>query len=171
VLVCLKNVQFDRKDERRDLIRDLCISAYPDVLPWQVRQACLDQAIEMNDSPIPCSKECLEDLYYSYLSHLLSPLDGNDAARHDAELVREYCEWSVGLQPRPNKRQDRLENFLNIASRSSIQHKRYIRDKMLLLKFAVIIGKDDLVLDLGKKEVSWTFCVKHWLMKLFLPLL
>lgn len=147
----MQNIQFDRRGERRDLVRDLCISAYPDVQPWQVRQACLDNIVDQSDSRTHCSEECLEDLYYSYLSRLLSPSDGNDAARHDPELVKEYCEWSVGLQPRLSKRPERLENFLNVASRSSIQHKRYTRDLMTLLQLAMVISKEDLVLDLGEK--------------------
>ena len=134
------------------MILDLCVSAYPDVLPWQVRQACLDDAVALDDSRIPGTQDDLENLYYSYLSNLLSPLDGNDAARHDDALVKEYCEWSVGLQPRPHKRPERLENFLNIASRSSIQHKRYRRDLMMLVEYAAVIAKDDLVLDLGKEH-------------------
>lgn len=150
MLESLHNIPFDRKEERRDLIRDLCVSAFPDIHPWQVRQACLDRPVNLEDSRIPNSDECLEAFYYSYLSHLLNPLDGNDVARHDAALVKEYCEWSVGLQPRLSKQPERLENFLNIASRSSIQHKRYTRDLMTLLEFAVVIGKDDLVFDLGK---------------------
>lgn len=97
-----------------------------------------------------CSCDDLEVLYYSYLSQLLHPFDGNDNARHDEELLEEYCEWSVGILPSPNKKADRVDNFLNIASRTSIQHTRYKRDLMMLLRLSVVIGKDDLVLDLGK---------------------
>ena len=91
-------------------------------------------------------------------SQLLSPLDGNDAARHDGALVKEYCEWSVGLQPRPTNRPERLENFLNIASKTNIQHKRYRRDLMVLLEYAAVIARDDLVLDLGKQCSVVRFC-------------
>jgi hypothetical protein len=92
----------------------------------------------------------MEDLYYRYLSHLLNPLDGHEAARHDADLVKEFCEWSVGIKPRPSKNSKRLDNFYNVASRSQIQHKRYRRDLMMLLELCMIINKDDLSLDLGK---------------------
>lgn len=149
MLECLHDIRFDKNRDRRNLVRDLCVSAFPDIFPWQVRQACLDCSTFSEDSRIPNSDECLDAFYYSYLSHLLNPLDGNDAARHDAALVKEYCEWSVGLQPRLSKRPERIENFLSIASRSSIQHKRYTRNLMSLLEFAIVIGKDDLVLDLG----------------------
>jgi hypothetical protein len=92
----------------------------------------------------------MEDLYYLYLSHLLNPLDGHEAARHNADLVKEFCEWSVGIKPRPSKNSKRFDNFYNIASRSQIQHKRYRRDLMMLLELCMIINKDDLSLDLGK---------------------
>lgn len=151
VLEMLHNIRYD-KEERRHLIRDLCVSAYPDVLPWQVRRSCLDPTPESIHPQIQasCSNDELEDLYYSYLSQLLHPFDGNDKARHDKELLQEYCEWSVGIRPNPAKKRNRVENFLNIASRSSIQHTRYKRDLMMLLRLGVVIGKEDLVLDLGK---------------------
>jgi hypothetical protein len=138
------------------MICDLCASAYPDVLPWQVRQACLDPSSDRvpPEAPIACSRNDLEILYYSYLSQLLHPFDGNDNARHNEELLQEYCEWSVGIFPSPIERADRVDNFLNIASRTSIQHMRYKRDLMMLLRLSVVIGKDDLVLDLGKQTVS-----------------
>ena len=166
VLERLQDIRFDRKDWRRELVRDLCVSAYPDVQPWQFRQACLDGAFAIDDSRTPCSEEVLEDLYYSYLSQLLSPLDGNDAARHDGALVKEYCEWSVGLQPRPTNRPERLENFLNIASKANIQHKRYRRDLMMLLEYAAVIARDDLVLDLGEQCDVVRFCRLHFIVLL-----
>lgn len=131
----------------------MCVSAYPDILPWQVRKACLE--FELNsghvNSVMPCPNQILQDLYYSYLSQLLHPLDGHEDARHDSELLQEFCEWSVGIQPKPGKRRaERLANFLNIASVSNIQHKRFRRDLMMLLEMSVEVGKDDLVLDLSK---------------------
>jgi hypothetical protein len=134
------------------LIRDLCVSAYPDVLPWQVRQACLEPSSDRvrPGAALTCSRGDLEDLYYSYLSQLLHPFDGNDNARHDEELLEEYCEWSIGILRSRDKKTDRVDNFLNIASRTSIQHTRYKRDLMMLLRLSAVIGKDDLMLDLGK---------------------
>ncbi len=150
VLQFLHNIRLDKKEERRNLICDLCVSAYPDIQPWQVRKACLDPHWTSQESRIPCSDECMEDLYYSYLSRLLNPFDGHETARHDDDLVKEYCEWSVGIRPRPNKKPGRMENFLNIALQSSIQHKRYRRDLMVLLELSLMTGRDDLVLDLCK---------------------
>ncbi|KAG7346813.1 hypothetical protein IV203_005882 [Nitzschia inconspicua] len=150
VLELLHDIPYDDKEERRHLIRDLCVSAYPDILPWQVRQVCLSD--EMGNPSLEaqpaCSEDELEGFYYSYLSQLLHPFDGNDRARHDDELLEEYCEWSVGLQAHLTKKPDRLENFLNIASRSSIQYHRFKRDLMTLLRLSVVVGKEDLVLDL-----------------------
>lgn len=155
VLEVLQNIRYDANVERRRLVRDLCISAYPDILPWQVRHACLDLEIGnlRPEAQVACSEGELEDLYYSYLSQLLHPFDGNDRARHDEELLEEYCEWSVGIKPHSTKKSDRVENFLNIASRSSIQHHRYKRDLTLLLKLSVALRKEDLVLDLGKPSL------------------
>lgn len=92
----------------------------------------------------------MEEIYYVYLSHLLNPLDGNEAARQDTELVKEFCEWSVGIKPRRNKNPTRMKNFINIVARSSIHHTRYRRDLMMLLDLSLAIDKEDLALDLGK---------------------
>jgi hypothetical protein len=141
------------KVERRRVVRDLCVSAYPDVQPWQVRKACLAPPRQTLDDlerkPI-CSDTEMETLYYTYMSHLLNPLDGHEDARHDADLVKEYCEWSVGIAPRPNNNRERLKNFIAIASRSSIQYRRYRRDLVMLLDLSMIVGKEDLSLDLGR---------------------
>jgi hypothetical protein len=152
VLQFLSGIRYIMKVERRKVIRDLCVSAYPDVQPWQVRKACLDPHRQPQDSlehKQACSDDQMENFYYNYMSNLLNPLDGHEDARHDADLVKEYCEWSVGIAPRPNKNRERLKNFIAIASRSSIQYKRYRRDLMMLLDLSMIVGKEDLALDLG----------------------
>lgn len=59
--------------ERKEAIVGLCATAYPDVRPWQVKSACDD-----SDA----------DLYYTYLSVLLQPIDGNELAQQDARLVK-----------------------------------------------------------------------------------
>lgn len=153
VLQFLTGIRYNMKAEKRKAVRDLCVSAYPDIQPWQVRKACLDpprQALDALERRPANSDEEMENLYYTYMSHLLNPLDGHEDARHDAELVKEYCEWSIGIAPRPNNRRERLKNFIAIASRSSIQYKRYRRDLLVLLDQSMIIGKEDLALDLGK---------------------
>lgn len=60
---------------------DLCAAAYPDIKPWQVQTVC---AYHENEK----RKVELEDLYYIYLSQLLHPTDGHDAARRSRDLVR-----------------------------------------------------------------------------------
>ena len=69
----MKEKLFDRKQA----IIDLCAAAYPDIRPWQVESAC-------GDGPSSGS----DNLYYIYLSQLLHPIDGHDAARRDAVLVK-----------------------------------------------------------------------------------
>ena len=93
VLKFLNNIRYESREERRNVIRDLCFSAYPDVQPWQVRKACMNQpSIKGTESGAEtlstCTEECLSEFYYNYLSMLLHPSDGHPAARHDAKLVK-----------------------------------------------------------------------------------
>ena len=79
------------KAERRRLIISLCVSAYPDLQPWQVKKACLEkssQSVVGAETRKHCTDECLTELYYTYLSQLLNPLEGHEAARHDGNLVK-----------------------------------------------------------------------------------
>lgn len=72
--------------EMKQATIDLCASAYPDIRPWQVREQCVGDFIS-----IPSARQCaLDDVYYLYLSHLLNPQDGHDAARKDLSLVKVY---------------------------------------------------------------------------------
>lgn len=64
---------------RRDVI-SVCASAYPDLLPWQIREACLPSSTK-------ATRE-FEDIYYHYLTLLLHPTEGHQAARQDYELVQ-----------------------------------------------------------------------------------
>jgi len=143
----LDEIRYESKEERRKLIRDLCVSAYPDIQPWQVRTACLcpRNSNEMRES---CSNTVMEDMYYVYLCHLLNPLDGHEAARQINELVKEFCELSIGIKPKRNKNPTRMKNFTNIVARSSLHHKRYRRDLMMLLDLSLTIGEENLALDL-----------------------
>jgi hypothetical protein len=65
--------------ERQLALIDLCVSAFPDVRPWQVRKACIDGKNSLQE---------LQPLYYTYLSLLLHPTDGHDNARNDGVLVK-----------------------------------------------------------------------------------
>lgn len=151
VLQFLAGIRYENSEDRRKVVRDLCVSAYPDILPWMVQKACLPSLRSSLDAVvtrIACPDSIMEGIYYMYLTHLLNPLDGHDAARYDVELVEEWCKWSVGILPNPHKDPERLKNFFLVASRSSIQYKRYRRDLMMLLELTMIIGKIDLALDL-----------------------
>lgn len=82
------SIRYEPKEERREFIRGLCVSAYPDTQPWQVRLACLDVAVPDDETRKPCEPEAMKELYYKYLSSLLDPIEGHDAARHNADLVK-----------------------------------------------------------------------------------
>ena len=144
VLKCLEDVRFETKEGRRKVLLDLCVAGYPDIQPWQVRTACLSFLQSgSNETRNQCSNATMEDLYYGYLSRLLNPIDGHETAREDSNLLKEYCEWSVGTPTR-------MENFINIATPSSNYHKSYRRDLVLYLDLSSAIENHDLSLDLGK---------------------
>ena len=86
ILQLLLSIRNETKVERRDIIRTICIAAYPDIQPWQVRKACYD--LGKDSKPGQQVESWLEEFYYTYLSMLLHPIEGNDAARHDGLLVK-----------------------------------------------------------------------------------
>uniref|UniRef100_A0A7S4AQ97 Uncharacterized protein n=1 Tax=Pseudo-nitzschia australis TaxID=44445 RepID=A0A7S4AQ97_9STRA len=154
LLQCLTDVRSETKEERRTVLRDLCVSGYPDIQPWQVRDACLSSPqpnSNSNGTREQRSDTVMEALYYSYLSRLLNPVDGHEPARQDVDLVKEFCEWSVGTRHQPGKEKKAtrsMENFVNVASRSSIHHESYRRDLVMLLDLSMTIENHDLALDL-----------------------
>ena len=86
VLARLRGV---KKESKRNHIGDLmnvCVSAYPDLHPWQVRQACLGTIRPLLDVMTSVDVAFYE-MYYDYLAMLLDPSEGHDAARRDAALV------------------------------------------------------------------------------------
>lgn len=87
-LFFLSSIRSEKKIQRREVIRSVCVSAYPDIQPWQARKACFD--LETADSPSQKTNQddWLEDYYYGYLSMLLHPQQGNEAARSDSALVK-----------------------------------------------------------------------------------
>lgn len=86
VLEFLLHIRYE-KPQRRKVIKNLCVAAYPDARPWQVKKSCFDPALS-DDSRKSCSEDTLREFYYSYLSQLLDPVEGQDAARHCTELVK-----------------------------------------------------------------------------------
>ena len=85
IVQCLPRIKEESNADRQQLLVDICVSAYPDLCPWQVKQALLH-------SPAPAGTgmgawSIMKDLYYYYLSNLLHPQDGHDGARKDSKLV------------------------------------------------------------------------------------
>lgn len=165
VLQCLEQIRFEKKEKRRNVLRDLCVSGYPDIQPWQVRSACLSQ-VDSNETNDHCSDSIMEYLYYTYLCHLLNPVDGHEGARQDLDLLKEFCEWSVGVKPKEETNPTRMENFLSIAASSSSHHKKYRRDLIMLMDLSLAINNHELALTLGTFRCftfsfRWTICAGH----------
>ena len=73
------------------MLRNLCVSAYPDVQPWQVQKACCETPMAPSTDgkqKEACTDEYLREFYYKYLSMLLHPVEGHDSARQNEELVQ-----------------------------------------------------------------------------------
>ena len=81
VLQRLQTIRSESSQRLRQMTVDLAASAYPDVQPWQVRRQCISPNQGDEDD------EDFVDLYYTYLSLLLHPVDGHNTARKDRELV------------------------------------------------------------------------------------
>ncbi|CAJ1969124.1 unnamed protein product [Cylindrotheca closterium] len=154
VIELLNCLRFKENTKRRDLIRNMCVSAYPDLRPWQVRKACLN--IDKPDTRLQMTEDesWLMDYYYEYLSMLLHPQQGNESARADRAIVKEWCEWSIGILPsgidqKNGKVAKRRDNFFRVAARSSSDHLSYRRDLETLLKLSMKAEEHELALDLG----------------------
>lgn len=84
VVHLLYGIHKETSRERKRAIIDLAAAAYPDVRPWQAKKACT-----ISQTGIPQSRqEEMNGWYYSYLTLLLHPTDGHDAARRDPSLVK-----------------------------------------------------------------------------------
>jgi hypothetical protein len=79
----LNNINSERTFERKTKLIEVCSAAYPDIRPWQVKKQCVLQPVTKNATEILR----MAQLYYTYLSLLLHPSDGNDYARRDPKLV------------------------------------------------------------------------------------
>ncbi len=77
ILQQLQGILNETSFDRKQTIIDLCAAAHPDIRPWQVERACNEGQPQSSNN-----------LYYLYLSQLLHPIDGHDAARRDAFLVK-----------------------------------------------------------------------------------
>jgi hypothetical protein len=145
VIQRLYALRLEISPELRQATIDLCASAYPDIQPWLVRRQC------RRSSGPDESTNVLADLYYSYLSLLLHPMDGHGKARRDKDLVNEWCDISAQrMKTRGASRSsEEKTNFFAVASRASSSHLAYRRDIVHLLQLSMDIHQLDLALDLG----------------------
>ena len=90
LLEFLSNIWNDTS-QHRDAIKNLCVAAYPDIQPWQVRKACLGSPLVDGTRKTASPGEDQEDLYFAYLSQLLDPVEGHESARRDSKLVIVSC--------------------------------------------------------------------------------
>jgi hypothetical protein len=151
VLHLLYNIHNPLMRERRISIVDLCVSSFPDIRPWQVKKACNISDGDGNSFADPSQME-FDDLYYVYLSQLLHPTEGHDAARHDPSLVEEWCKLSIHQVDNgtlDDRSFDRMANFLSVASTDSSRHLAFHRDLELLLGLAMEIKQHDLALEIA----------------------
>ena len=97
VVQLLYEVQNETNGERRRAIIELATAAYPDLRPWQAKKAC---DVSKSTQASEALRVEMKNLYYSYLSLLLDPIDGHDAARRDPALVKvSYLIFSFGIVP------------------------------------------------------------------------
>mmetsp|Transcript_3428 Transcript_3428/g.7152 ORF Transcript_3428/g.7152 Transcript_3428/m.7152 type:complete len:1382 (+) Transcript_3428:267-4412(+) len=116
----------------------LLVSAYPDLQPWCVK--------EMS------SVENANSFYFKYMSSLLHHEEGNDAARRDRELVKEWC---LMLSSQENTDEDwKRECFLHIASRDDESSILYHRDLPFLMDTCTKMSEFGLALDIANEIVQ-----------------
>jgi hypothetical protein len=152
ILSRIQGIRNEPKSKRRQDMMNICVLAYPDLRPWQVRQACLGENFTSSHSTT--SDLEFHKMYYEYLSLLLHPWEGHDAARQDAELVTEWCRLSLEDLSTDNNEEDqarrkqRRSNFQQVASRSSSDHRYYNRDLFSLMNLSIQDKDYDLALDI-----------------------
>ena len=162
----VQSIAIEPRLEFRKHLINLAVSSYPDLRPWQVRNACL---VGTKQDPV------LAELFYYYLSFLLHPSEGFESAKHDEDLVRvsfwiafvslislftehttqEWCELSIEPSTEgqrmlwaPAKSPNRRDNFYRIAKRSWPDHRLYHRDLVMLMDLSRKSDENDIVLDL-----------------------
>ena len=118
----------------------LLVSAYPDLQPWCVKE-------------IMISEENVNSFFFKYMSSLLHHEEGNDAARRDRDLVKEWCEIMLSSQENSSESRNR-ECFLHIASREEDSSVLYHRDLPFLLDTSVKMSEFSLALDIANEIVQ-----------------
>ena len=96
----LSGIRKEAREEYRSALMTLCVSAFPDIRPWQVKKACLTEYIDEEDvSQRSEERESFDfdELYYEYLSQLLHPTEGHEMARHDPKQVEVSADVRIGI--------------------------------------------------------------------------
>lgn len=119
----------------------LLVSAYPDVQPWCVREVS--------------RVENAKSFYFNYMSSLLHHEEGNDAARRDRELVREWCLMLSSQENTKEAGEDwKRKCFLHIASRDDESSILYHRDLPFLMDTSTKMSEYSLALDIANEIVQ-----------------
>lgn len=119
----------------------LIVSAYPDLQPWCVREfSCVENA---------------NSFYFKYMSSLLHHEEGNDAARRDRELVKEWCLMLLSQDDTTNTDEGwKREHFLHIASREDESNILYHRDLPFLMDISTKMSEFGLALEISNEIVQ-----------------
>ncbi len=119
----------------------LLVTAYPDLQPWCVR--------EMS------SLQNADSFYFIYMCSLLHHEEGNDAARRDKELVKEWCLMLSSQEDTENEDEElNRECFLHIASRDDESSILYHRDLPFLMDTSTKMSEFGLALDIANEIVQ-----------------
>jgi len=101
--------------------------------------------------------ENAKSFYYNYMSSLLHHEEGNDAARRDKELVKEWCSM-LSSQEYTNKADEdwKKKCFLYIASRDNESSILYHRDLPFLMDISTKMSEFGIALDIANEIVKST---------------
>ena len=118
----------------------LLVSAYPDLQPWFIRETLQFTA---------------RDFYQQYLTSLLHYEDGNDVAKQDVELVKEWCTMlcSLDVENGSTINEDhRHQSFLHIATPNN--QNGYRRDLLFLMDCSMKISEYELTFAIANEIIS-----------------
>ena len=117
----------------------LLVSAYPDLQPWFIRETLQFTAC---------------DFYQQYLTSLLHYEDGNDVAKQDVELVKEWCTMlcSLDVENGSTINEDHCQSFLHIATPNN--QNGYRRDLLFLMDCSMKISEYELTFAIANEIIS-----------------
>lgn len=142
VLHRLYNITKERSSVVKAKLVEVCAAAFPDIQPWQVQKMCFVNEGTVEESAV------MADLYYNYLSLLLNPSDGFEAARRQPLLVKEWCDLSINRITKSLDTGICLQNFSYVASRRSNTAALYTRDLFHLLELSMELKDHTICLDI-----------------------